>query len=160
MNPGTWIRAAAARLAAAGRESSDLEARRMAEAVLGLGPAQLVLAAQRPLTDAELTHLERLVEGRLRHVPLQYLLGRAAFRQLDLEVGPGVLIPRPETEGLVELALAFLRAPAVRTPTAVRDAVFDGEVQRRAIHPSLATGHDSFDGKVAARYRRHRSGRA
>lgn len=112
MNPGTWIRAAAARLAAAGRESSDLEARRMVEAVLGLGPAQLVLAAQRPLTDAELTQLERLVEGRLRHVPLQYLLGRAAFWHLDLEVGPGVLIPRPETEGLVELALAFLRAPS------------------------------------------------
>lgn len=116
MNLGAWIRDAAGRLAAAGRESSDLEARRMVEAVLGLGPAQLVLAAQRPLTAAELTRLEHLVEGRLRHVPLQYLLGRAAFRHLDLEVGPGVLIPRPETEGLVELALAFLRAPS--TPPA------------------------------------------
>ena len=114
MNVGTWLRDAAGRLASAGRDSSALEARRMAEVVLGLGPAQLVLAAQRPLTAAELNHLERLVEGRLRHVPLQYLLGRAAFRQLELEVGPGVLIPRPETEGLVELALACLRAPAAR----------------------------------------------
>lgn len=129
MDLGTWIRAAAGRLAAAGRDSSALEARRLAEAVLGLNPAQLVLAAARPLTTAELTQLERLVEGLLRHVPLQYLLGRAAFRQLEIEVGPGVLIPRPETEGLVEAVLPFLRALAVhRAPRILELCVGSGAI--------------------------------
>jgi release factor glutamine methyltransferase len=49
-----------------------------------------------------------LVQRRCNHEPVQYLTGTAAFRKLDLAVGPGVLVPRPETEGLVEEVLKHI----------------------------------------------------
>jgi release factor glutamine methyltransferase len=51
---------------------------------------------------------DELISSRIDSMPVQYLTGEAAFRHITLEVGPGVLIPRPETEGLVELALIWL----------------------------------------------------
>lgn len=116
MTLGAWIRDATARLLAAGQPAAPVEARRLAEAALGLSPVRLVLEDGRALAPQEHVTLERLVTGRLAGMPLQYLLGRAAFRGLDLEVGPGVFIPRPETEGLVELVLPFLRRLAARRP--------------------------------------------
>jgi release factor glutamine methyltransferase len=55
-----------------------------------------------------------LVDERARRVPLQHLTGRAHFRRLTLAVGPGVFVPRPETEVLVDLALAELARLPVR----------------------------------------------
>ncbi len=56
--------------------------------------------------EAELpTAFDALVEERLRRIPLQHLTGRAHFRRLELEVGPGVFVPRPETEVVVDLTL-------------------------------------------------------
>lgn len=63
---------------------------------------------QSPLSGAEQARCERWIEGRRRGEPLQYLLGEAPFYGLSLQVGPGVLIPRPETETLVELVLRDL----------------------------------------------------
>jgi release factor glutamine methyltransferase len=51
---------------------------------------------------------DELIDARISSTPVQYLTGEAAFRHITLAVGPGVLIPRPETEGLVELALIWL----------------------------------------------------
>ncbi len=51
---------------------------------------------------------DELISERIDSIPVQYLTGEAAFRHLTLAVGPGVLIPRPETEGLVELALQWI----------------------------------------------------
>jgi release factor glutamine methyltransferase len=62
-----------------------------------------------PLTDAERDTLREVILRRLQGEPLQYISGRAAFRHLELAVRPGVLIPRPETETLVELVLAELK---------------------------------------------------
>ena len=56
--------------------------------------------------------LDDLVGERARRVPLQHLTGRAPFRHLELAVGPGVFVPRPETELLVDLALGALRGPS------------------------------------------------
>jgi release factor glutamine methyltransferase len=61
---------------------------------------------------------DALVEERLRRIPLQHLTGRAHFRRLTLEVGPGVFVPRPETEVVVDLALAAADA-AGPTPVVV-----------------------------------------
>lgn len=116
MTLGAWIREATARLAAAGRPAAPVEARRLAEAALRLSPVRLVLEDGRMLERDERATLERLVTGRLAGTPLQYLLGRAAFRGLDLEVGPGVFIPRPETEGLVERVLPGLHRVAAHRP--------------------------------------------
>lgn len=65
------------------------------------------LLGERP-DEPVLTRLADLVEARCARVPLQHLTGRAPFRGLDLAVGPGVFVPRPETEMLVELVLAAL----------------------------------------------------
>mgnify|MGYP003345968871 CR=1 FL=1 len=68
----------------------------------------------RALTPDEQRDLEARVQRRLAHEPVQYITGRAAFRHLDLAVDRRVLIPRPETEGLVEHVLEALQAARAR----------------------------------------------
>ncbi len=58
------------------------------------------------LDDAQTDQLHQLVALRCRRVPLQHLTGTAGFRYLEIQVGPGVFVPRPETEVLVDVALA------------------------------------------------------
>jgi release factor glutamine methyltransferase len=82
------LREAAALLSAAGIDSARTEAR--------------ILIAQAQHDGAM---LEKLIARRLRHEPIAYITGRREFWSLDFAVGPGVLIPRPETETLVEEAL-------------------------------------------------------
>ncbi len=73
--------------------------------VLKVKRLDLYLMFDRPLTDDELKELRPLVKRRASHEPLQYILGEADFYGFTFEVKPGVLIPRPETEQLVELIL-------------------------------------------------------
>lgn len=101
------VRAAAARLEAAGVASPRYDAEELAAHVLGLSRAKLVLLDRLPAAVAD--RYERLVAERADRVPLQHLTGVAGFRRLDLAVGPGVFVPRPETEVLVGWALARLR---------------------------------------------------
>jgi release factor glutamine methyltransferase len=82
--------------------------------VLGLTRLQVYLAHDRPLSVGELDSLRGLVARRARHEPVAHLLGSWEFHGHELEVGPAVLIPRPETEGLVDLALSRLDAGAQR----------------------------------------------
>jgi release factor glutamine methyltransferase len=111
------IRAAAETLTAAGLPSPRPDAEQLAAHVLGVPRAQLPLAR----FDATLlATFSELVERRAAREPLQHLLGTAGFRHLELMVGPGVFVPRPETEVVVEEALAFLRSlPAEPRPLAV-----------------------------------------
>jgi release factor glutamine methyltransferase len=104
---------AARTLAAAGVPSARAEAELLAAYVLGTSRGRLALAAG--FEPAQLARFERLVAARSTRVPLQHLTGRAAFGHLDLAVGPGVFIPRPETELLAQWALAAVPAggPAV-----------------------------------------------
>jgi release factor glutamine methyltransferase len=73
--------------------------------VLKLNRIELYLQFDRPLTDAELAELRGMVRRRAMREPLQYILGEAHFYKRIFEVNPSVLIPRPETELLVEEAL-------------------------------------------------------
>jgi release factor glutamine methyltransferase len=77
--------------------------------VLGLAPGALALAAERRLSADEWRVFEARLARRARGEPLQYIEGRAAFRHLNLRVDRSVLIPRPETEQLVELVLERCR---------------------------------------------------
>jgi release factor glutamine methyltransferase len=101
------IEAAAATLAAAGVASPRHDAEELAAHVLGLSRSRLVLLDRLPAAAAG--RYAELVEQRAARVPLQHLTGVAGFRRLELAVGPGVFVPRPETEVLVEWALARLR---------------------------------------------------
>ena len=110
------IRAATARLAEAGVPSPQPDAVALAAHVLGVDVAEvrrLMVLGGRTLPPGYAV----LVDERARRVPLQHLTGHAAFRHLTLAVGPGVFVPRPETEVLVDLALAEL-AGDVREPGA------------------------------------------
>jgi release factor glutamine methyltransferase len=114
---GAVIRAAAERLASVGVPSPRTDAELLAAHVLGVTRTGLLTAP--PMSDGELRRYDDLVGERSRRVPLQHLTGRAPFRRLDLAVGPGVFVPRPETEQLVEWALGELRASATRQPVVV-----------------------------------------
>lgn len=77
--------------------------------VLGLSRLDLYLAHDRPLDEVERAAMRALTQRRGEHEPVAYLLGSWSFRGLELAVSPAVLIPRPETEELVSLAIE--RAP-------------------------------------------------
>ncbi|ADI13523.1 peptide chain release factor N(5)-glutamine methyltransferase [Truepera radiovictrix] len=100
------------RLERAGVESAASEAYALLEALLALSRSELLLARQRPLSVPQRRRLEAWVRRREAREPLQHILGVAPFYGLTLRVTPQVLVPRPETERLVELALAHLRGRA------------------------------------------------
>ena len=77
-------------------------------AQLGIPKLELSLAENRELTKSELAKIDLMLFQRAENEPIQYILGEAHFRNLILEVGHGVLIPRPETEILVDLALSAI----------------------------------------------------
>lgn len=94
--------------AAKGLENARLQAELLLAAVLGVKRLDLYLQFDRPLHPSEVDRYREYVRQRLRRVPVQYITGVAAFRHLELAVTPAVLIPRPETEVLVEVALELL----------------------------------------------------
>lgn len=77
--------------------------------VLGVPRIKLYMDYERPLSDRELTSCRALVKRAGEHEPIAYLTGRAHFFNLELEIEPGVLIPRPDTETLVENVLQMAR---------------------------------------------------
>jgi release factor glutamine methyltransferase len=108
------LQRAIARLAGTATPLSDAE--ELLGRLLGLRRSDLYLDSARRLGPADSTRLGRWLDRRVANEPVQYVTGRAAFRGLDLAVDARVLVPRPETEGLVELALAALRERAAAWP--------------------------------------------
>jgi len=100
----TILDSAALRLRAAGIESPRLEARLLLAHAAGASQVDIVAGREIADTDA-LARFDRLIERRIAHEPLAYILERREFWSLDFVVGPGLLIPRPESETLVEAAL-------------------------------------------------------
>ena len=94
--------------ASKGLENARLQAELLLAAVLGVKRLDLYLQFERPLHRSEVDRYREYVRQRLRRVPVQYITGVAAFRHLELAVTPAVLIPRPETEVLVDVALELL----------------------------------------------------
>lgn len=88
-------------LSGKGIDRGRLDAEHLLAEALGTRRLDLYLQFDRPLIAEELDRYRPMLQRRARREPLQYILGRAAFRELDLEVDPAVLIPRPETEMLV-----------------------------------------------------------
>jgi release factor glutamine methyltransferase len=99
---------AATALAAAGIDSARADAEQLAAHVLGIGRGRLMFAEPGPGFPDE---YRTLVGQRALRIPLQHLMGTAAFGPLTLTVGPGVFTPRPETEALLEWAHAVAVPP-------------------------------------------------
>lgn len=113
------VRDAAARLADAGVPSPRVDAELLLAhaAGTGRGEVQRLALLGRALPEGVLSAYELLVAERARRVPLQHLTGTATFAGLELAVGPGVFVPRPETELLVDLGVAA--AESLREPVVV-----------------------------------------
>lgn len=107
------LREGGRRLAEAGVESADHDAAALLAHVLGIPRGRLALAPA-PAPSA-ITRFEELLDQRSRRVPLQHLTGTTGFRRVELAVGPGVFVPRPETELLAGSAVDEAREVAART---------------------------------------------
>jgi release factor glutamine methyltransferase len=89
--------------------ASDLDARLLLEFVLEVNHSFLIAHADQQLTGAQWQQYHQLIERAQQKEPIPYLTNTAAFWGLDFYVNPAVLIPRPETEQLVELALDWAK---------------------------------------------------
>ncbi|HZT40930.1 MAG TPA: peptide chain release factor N(5)-glutamine methyltransferase [Chthonomonadaceae bacterium] len=107
---------AIATLAAAGIEDPRFEAQILLALALGVSRSQVVAGLAPPPTEAQRQAFLSLVQERARRVPLAYLRGSQEFYGLPFTVTPEVLIPRPETELLVDFALETLRAAETPSP--------------------------------------------
>jgi len=109
---GRALLAATRRLREVEIPSAQLDAAVLLAFVLGVSKAWLYAHPSRPLTEREISLYESLVRRRMCHEPVAYLVGYKPFYGLDITVDQRVLIPRPETEMLVERALARARRMA------------------------------------------------
>lgn len=117
-------------LAEAGVASPRVDAELLLSHVTGV-PRSLLLVAARPNDLQRRSYLE-LVEARRQRVPLQHLTGSAAFRFVDVEVGPGVFVPRPETEVLAGWAIE--RAALADRPRVVDLCTGSGAIALAVVH--------------------------
>ncbi|WP_245797299.1 peptide chain release factor N(5)-glutamine methyltransferase [Corynebacterium aquilae] len=121
---------AAATLAEAGVASPSVDAGILAEQAFGIDRLALSFA-DAPQEPAQLRRFEQMVARRAQREPLQHILGYAPFYGLEFSVGPGVFIPRPETESLVEMAVQAARraiAAGVAHPVIVDACAGSGAV--------------------------------
>ncbi len=103
-------------LASRGFDEARLHVELLLAHVLQLKRLDLYLQFDRPLSQEELASFRTLYERRLKHEPLQYLVGETEFMGMKFTVSPGVLIPRPETEVLVEEAIRILKEKQLPAP--------------------------------------------
>ncbi len=110
--PRDLIREATARLADAGVASPEYDAAELLAHVLGTTPQPAL--AGRVVEPQQRPDFEELLARRAAREPLQHLTGSAAFRHVELQVGPGVFVPRPETELLAGWAIERAGSQAER----------------------------------------------
>jgi release factor glutamine methyltransferase len=106
----TARRSLTARFKSGGIDSPELNARILVGAALGLDLTGMIAAATRPVTAAEAVRLEDFAGRRLRGEPVARILGSREFWGLPLQLSAATLVPRPDTETVVALALQMLRA--------------------------------------------------
>ena len=132
MNISGAIATAADTLGNAGVANERREASSLLGFVLQKDAAFLIAHPEYALTESEGAAFANVVDRRSRHEPFQYITGRQEFYGLDFEVSPDVLIPRPETETLVEEAIALLSE--ARSPTFLEVGVGSGCLSVSILH--------------------------
>jgi release factor glutamine methyltransferase len=105
----------ARRLREGGIDTPDLDARLLVGHALGLDHTALVRAGERSLAKGDVARIEALAARRLAHEPVARIIGTKEFWGLPFAISPAVLVPRPETETIVEQALAVIERAGART---------------------------------------------
>jgi release factor glutamine methyltransferase len=139
MNPnsiGATLERALEVLTRAGVPSPRADAELLICHVLGVsrGAVQAKAITGEVLSSEDLISVTELVERRAAREPLQHITGRAPFRSIELAVGPGVFVPRPETEGVAGIAIDALRAAAAPEPIAVDLGTGSGAIALAMAH--------------------------
>ncbi|PJM73602.1 protein-(glutamine-N5) methyltransferase, release factor-specific [Bifidobacterium primatium] len=120
MNIAATLKEAARRLAAAGIDTPAFDAKLLLAHAAGVEPRDvdkaILLGDALPLDEAA---FDTMMARRVSREPLQYIVGHAPFRYIDVEVGPGVFIPRPETETVVQAGIDWLSERGIDHPQVV-----------------------------------------
>lgn len=138
---------AAAAFESAGIHSAQVDAELLAGHVLrlGRGGVQAAMLSGQELTEAEAEEITIAVGRRHARQPLQHITGVAYFRNLELSVGPGVFIPRPETEFVAQLAIDAVRQHL----EAGASTASSGHLAKRPIAVDLGTGSGAIALSIA-----------
>jgi release factor glutamine methyltransferase len=139
-----WRRELTDRLKSVAGDLAAFESHRILGQLLGCGPTELTLRADEHVSSDQERILEEFVKRRLDGAPLAYVLGRTHFYGLELLCDSRALIPRPETEELVHIALEHLPPPCEeRRPVVVDVGTGSGNI-------ALAVAHERTDLQVIA----------
>ena len=137
-----------------GDERPRLSAEWLLSGVTGLSRTEIYVNFDKPMSSEELAAMHTAVVRRAKGEPLQYIIGKTSFRTIDVMCEPGVLIPRPETELLVEEVLAYLDREVIgAAPAAERGRVelpWNAEVEA-ALQAEIAAAKEKDEAPVVER---------
>lgn len=137
-----------------GDERPRLSAEWLLSGVTGLSRTEIYVNFDKPMSSEELAAMHTAVVRRAKGEPLQYIIGETNFRTIDVMCEPGVLIPRPETELLVEEVLAYLDREVIgAAPAAERGRVelpWNAEVEA-ALQAEIAAAKEKDEAPVVER---------
>ena len=137
-----------------GDERPRLSAEWLLSGVTGLSRTEIYVNFDKPMSSEELAAMHAAVVHRAKGEPLQYIIGETSFRTIDVMCEPGVLIPRPETELLVEEVLAYLDREVIgAAPAAARGRVelpWNAEVEA-ALQAEIAAAKEKDEAPVVER---------
>lgn len=135
-------------------ERPRLSAEWLLSGVTGLSRTEIYVNFDKPMSSEELAAMHTAVVRRAKGEPLQYIIGETSFRTIDVMCEPGVLIPRPETELLVEEVLAYLDREVIGVaPAAARGRVelpWNAEVEA-ALQAEIAAAKEKDEAPVVER---------
>ena len=137
-----YLKLAEGFLAGKGIDSSRIDAELLLGHAVGLGRVELYTNHDRPLADTEVEEFRQLLRRRAAREPVAYITGRREFWSLDFRVDRRVLIPRPETEFVVDAALSILRD---EPPFRVRDNGADESTLEPIDSPADGEAEDDLD---------------
>lgn len=138
---GEIVRLGANRLREAGIETPELDAEVLMRSLLRIDRSRYFLDRNSPIEESTRREFEALIDHRIERTSVAYLVGEREFYGHTFRVGPGVLVPRPETEAMVEFAIAWLAQNEMMSGTVVDVGTGSGAI-------AISVAHDAMEGTL------------